>query len=135
MKILFCENCGDLVVPSVEAYRPKWCRCGGSCCWWIEPNKGEFACWSQLGKESVSIIGINNSLFTTSFPLIESEGKKLEHGCINKITIKELIDSTPDSYIFKKVESLICRFRPGFSSDTFFASKPPARLNSNPSVN
>jgi hypothetical protein len=128
MKMLFCENCGDLVVPSHEAYKPQWCRCNASCCWWINPSSGEFACWSQLGRQKVSVIGINNSLLTVPFSeSLNENDKKVEFGCIQKDAIEAIIDNTPDSYLFKQLRSLIVRFRPGYSTDTFFAqSLPPA---------
>lgn len=115
MKLLFCETCGDLVVPSARALDVRWCRCEAACCWWIDPAKGGFGCWSRVGQDAVSVVGIHNSLLTE--PLDR---------CLGEQTIRGLIDATPDSYIFKDVRSLVCRFRPGFSTDTIFAFPPPA---------
>ena len=121
MKMLLCENCGDLVVPSVTAHEAKWCRCNASCCWWINPKNGEFGCWSQLGKRAVSIVGINNMLFTEPFSKAGSD----ELGCIQQESIDRMINETPDSFLFKRLKSMIIRFRPGFTSDTIFATVPP----------
>lgn len=123
MKLLFCEACGDLVVPSAAAYEPKWCRCNASCCWWLDPKKGDFACWSQLGKNSLSVIGLNNLLLLE--PFATNEAKTSEFGCIQKPVIERMLAETDDSFLFKRVNSLVVRFRPGFSSDTVFAPNPP----------
>jgi hypothetical protein len=124
MKILFCENCGDLVIPNIQAYEPNWCRCQAACCWWIDPQKGSFACWSQFGERLVSILGINNMLLTEPFMVTENQS---EFGCIQKTAIERMLLETPDSYLFKRVNSMIIRFRPGFTSETTFATPPPAR--------
>lgn len=122
MKILFCENCGDLVVPYTEAYKARWCRCNSSCCWWIDPQRGNFACWSMMGERVVSILGINNMLLTEPFVVTESNS---EFGCIQKSAIERMLTDTPDSYLFKRLNSMIVRFRPGFSNDTVFTAPPP----------
>lgn len=122
MKLMLCEYCGDLVVPHTQAYEPKYCRCNGSCCWWINPDNGEFGCWSQMGERAVSVIGINNMLLTEPFVVTEGRG---EFGCIQKTAIERMLSETPDNYLLKRVNSMIIRFRPGFSSDTVFAKSPP----------
>lgn len=48
-----------------------------------------------------------------------------EFPAVQKDTIKRLVEETPESYLFKKVESLIVRFRPEFTNDTRFFYKPP----------
>lgn len=123
MKILFCENCGDLVVPSTEAYDAKWCRCQASCCWWLDPKKGEFGCWSQLGDQSVSIISLNNLLLLE--PFVKNSVSNKEFGCIQKEAMDRMLAQTDESHLFKRVNSLVARVRPGFGIDTVFAANPP----------
>lgn len=128
MKLLFCENCGDLVTPSKNPHFPKFCECRGSCCWWIDPKVGKFAVWSQFGQKKVSVIGIHNALLTTPYPEITNESKTVEVGCLQGATMSHLIDETPNSYLFKQLRSLIVRFRPGFSNDSIFVAQMPENL-------
>jgi len=126
VKLLFCENCADLVVPDQKPNKPTWCRCQSACCWWIDPHAGRFGCWSGEGKENVSIIGINNALLTEPFSThySESTGKTHEYGCIQKDKMERMIDETPATYLFRQIRSLIIRIRPGFSNDTIFTTPP-----------
>jgi hypothetical protein len=122
MKILFAECCGDLVVPE-SAGKIRWCRCNKACCWWEDANAGKFACHSFFGIKGCSILGINNALLTEPFVQRDSG---YEFGAIQKDVIKRLIEETPDSYLFKRVESMIVRFRPEFTNDTRFYYQLPA---------
>jgi hypothetical protein len=116
MKILFAECCGALVVPG-SGGEVSWCRCKAACCWWEDPPSGKFACHSHFGINGVSVIGIHNSLLSEMFP----NG----FGAIQKNTIKQIIEDTPETYLFKTVESLIVRFRPEFTNDTKFYHQLP----------
>jgi len=126
MKLLFAECCGDLIVPASYAHSPRWCRCGSACCWWREPLSGLFSCYSIHGEQKVSILGINNSLLYTEFPKIKNEGKETEFGAIQRNAIQEMIEQTPDHFLFKQMRSMIVRFRPGFTNDTKFEEPPKA---------
>lgn len=117
MKMLFAECCATIVVPSPVANRPRYCDCGASCCWWIEPYTGKFGCHSRTGKHSVSVIGLHNGLLQEPIPL--------QLGAMPKDTIRRLLDETPDHYLFKRVDSLVIRLRPGTTSDTFFYAELP----------
>jgi hypothetical protein len=126
MKLMFCENCGDVVTPHRQANFPKFCECNGSCCWWIDPKAGQFGVWSHAGRKGVAVIGIHNSFLTAPFPNTVNETQQMvEFGCLQRVTMEHILDDTPNSYLFKQLRSLIVKFRPGFSSDTVFATAPP----------
>lgn len=117
MKILYAECCGTLIVPDNQADTPRWCDCGKSSVWWIDPRKGILGIYSVNGIPGVSVIGLNNSLLREPFTKM-NDGR--EYGCIQGTIIKRLIEETPQSYVFKQVESLVIRVRPGFTNDVKF---------------
>lgn len=114
MKMLFAECCGSIVVPGNAAFDARSCRCGRSRCWWDDPTAGRFGCYSSLGIDAVSVLGLHNGLLRESFQAI---------GVIQGDAMRRIIDETPDNYIFKQAQSLIIRFKPGFSNDTRFIEK------------
>lgn len=122
MKLLFAECCSNLVVPHPVAYRVSWCQCRQAACWWENPDAGKLVVYTMLGKEYVSVIGIHNGFLTHQFPGHQDPqlGYR-EYGCIQGDTIKKLIDETPTSYLFKQLNSLIIKVRPGFSKDVRMA--------------
>jgi hypothetical protein len=115
--MLFAECCGSIVVPKAD-HVPNWCSCGAAACWWLNGRRGRFACYSTLGVKKVSVLGLHNGLLQAPFKTYADS--TTEYGCIQRDTIKKLVDETPSGFIFKHIESLIARMRPGFSNDTFF---------------
>lgn len=128
MKLLYCEQCGDLVVPSGTPKQARLCRCTRACIWWEDPAAGKLVVYSVSGPSSVSVIGLHNGLLTE--PFHSHREPSTEGGCERRLipgdTIARLIDETPGSYLFKQVQSLVIRIRPGYSSDTRFAGEEEA---------
>lgn len=114
MKLLHAMCCETIVVPNSEPFKENWCKCLKSCCWWENPWAGTFGCFSYNGISKVAILGLHNGLLVAHFPVFDKE-----YGCIQGSDIKAIITNTPDNFIFKQVNSLVVRFRPGFSNDTF----------------
>ena len=115
MKILFAECCGSLVVPHSEPDNPNYCKCRSACCWWDNPHTGLFACWSTLGKYYVSIIGLHNGLLADLTP---------PNSHVTKTDMEQILADTPSTYLFKTLNSLVIRFRPGFTNDTRLVTVP-----------
>jgi hypothetical protein len=124
MKLLFAECCGDIVAPNRKDTLPRHCNCGKAAVWWGNGAIGELWVWSSLGPKSVSVLGLHNSLLTQPYKQL---GEGLEFGCIQADVIREILEQTPSSYVFKQVGSLIIKVRPGFTSDIKFEDEATYR--------
>jgi hypothetical protein len=75
---------------------------------------------------------LHNGLLTEPFHTHRSDethGGNVERPLIPGQTIRRIIAETPSSYLFKTLETLIVRFRAGYSNDTRFvemANIPPS---------
>lgn len=118
MKILYAECCRELVVPDSKAMAPRFCPCGKSAVWWVDPLDGRLGVYSGYGKEMVSVIGLHNGLLAEKFKQLGDDGH--EYGCIQGDVINRMVEETPSSYLFKQVGSLVIRVRPGFTGDIEF---------------
>lgn len=123
MKIMYCESCGDLVVPHNEAYRPRWCGCTRAAVWWENPATGQLKVYHTTGKHCVSVIGIHNDLLRAPFP--KYQGSEYEHGSIQRKDMDAILEATDQHYLFKTQHSLIIRVRPGFTGDIKFTGEYP----------
>lgn len=133
MKMLFAECCADIVVPDSIPRKARWCKCHTACVWWDDPHTGKLAVFSHHGKKAMSVLGLSNDLLVIPFSTHEQpDGRIFEYGCIQGDRIKQLIEETPSSYVFKQVGSLIIRVRPGFSNDVRLASLEESWTNSKP---
>lgn len=110
MKILFAECCAALVVPDNTVGVVRWCHCGAACVSWAA--SGGLHVWSKYGLTNVSVIGLHNGLLCAAFT-----GSPLS---ITRQQIREILDGTPSTYLFKLEDSLVIRFRPGRTSDVEF---------------
>ena len=132
-KLLFCEICGDIVAPFPTANVPRYCRGGCHAVWWVDPFRGilrlyetrgrydppkegsdpNYAVWlRKRSPHAAWVLGLHNQFLHFS----QGHSKK---------TIQTILDGTPDSYIFKTVNSVIIRIRPGESNDTDWAEHLP----------
>lgn len=121
MKLLFCQDCSGLVVPSSIPDKPRFCDCERHGVWWVNPEKGILKVYDSKGqgqRESLYpreprayVIGLTNLLLTYE-------------GSINADVIQELIDEHPEFYLFKQWRSLVIKIRPGESSDTSWGRLP-----------
>lgn len=122
MKLLFCQDCGDIIAPHPQADDPRWCRCERHAVWWTDPRKGILRLhdrqyppskgWKYPGRPRAYVIGLTNALLHC-----QTEGLTAE-------TVQQLIDRHDDSYLFKRWRSLVIRIRPGESGDTGWANLP-----------
>lgn len=124
MKLLFCQDCAGLVVPLDEKNQPTRCGCRRHAVWWSDPVTGELRVFDALTKFSeirsgryhprprAYVIGLTNALLSCEQEALDAQA------------IQELIDLHPDNYMFKRVRSLVVRFRPGESGDTAWGELP-----------
>jgi hypothetical protein len=134
--MLFCLDCGDIVAPLSTARKPRFCACQRHAVWWENPATGVLRIHDTQGvfdppnpnyvggpdaqpqwqrkhpPHMAYIIGLHNRFLTW------------EKGH-SKESVAMLLDSTPDSYIFRRINSLVIRIRPGESNDTDWAERLP----------
>lgn len=124
MKLLYCQDCGDIIAPWSEALRPRWCRCARHAVWWVDPSRGVL----RLHDKYYPTAGSDDGPKTPRQPrayFIGLTNLLLRHeGIIDAKDVQEMIDAHEDTYIFKRIRSLVLRCRPGESSDTAWAPLP-----------
>src|SRR5690348_7334890 len=101
MKLLYCEDCGDIIAPWPKANRPRYCDCRSHAVWWVDPDKGILRVCATSGHPEVVkayngapagdprafVIGITNALL--KYPGDRTPSAE---------EVQELVDSHPDSY-------------------------------------
>lgn len=122
MKLMFCQECGDILAPFADANKPRWCCCGRHAVWWIDPRTGAIRLhdkkypvsegWKYPARPRAYILGITNSFLNCPLE------------CIGATEIAEIIDSHNDYYLFKRWRSCIVRIRPGEADLTAWADLP-----------
>lgn len=119
MKLMFCQDCGDVVSPSLKNHEVRWCMCGRHALWWENGATGDIRLHDAVDKQlpypkrpRAFVLGIANSLLTSPDEKMTSS------------SVQILIDAIPSKYVFKMVRSLIIRIRPGESSDSAWAHLP-----------
>jgi hypothetical protein len=116
-KLLMCQDCGDIVSPDRTAYAKRACRCGRHEVWWTDPIAGKLKVsdlhFSEYEGPRCWILGIHNGFLT--WPERHTSD-----------SIKTIVDNTSPSYLFKTLNSLIIRIRPGESNDTSYEYNRPA---------
>lgn len=110
MKLMICHDCSDFVVPA-SLPNVKFCRCARHAVWWEDAQAGTIRVYDKLSGAACWLLGIHNGLIT--YPQKSSAD-----------LIRQIIDATPDSYLFKRQQSLIVKFRPGETSDSAYAPLP-----------
>lgn len=121
MKLLYCQQCGDIIAPHPTPRQPRWCRCKRHAVWWEDPRAGTLRLHDAVGsfvipvRPRAYVIGLTNMLLG-----YDDEA----HGHITADVVNEMIDAHEDSYIFKRWRSLVIRIRPGESGDTRWAALP-----------
>lgn len=124
MKLLFAECCGDIIAPFPEPFQARSCRCRRHWVWWENPVAGvlrvcdrqavwsEDTAWIRSPKECW-IIGLHNRFLT-------------HPGRITREDVTAILAATPETYIFKRINSPVIRIRPGESNDTAYEPSIPA---------
>lgn len=118
MKLLYCEDCGDIIAPYRQASKPRDCICGRHAVWWIDPQRGILRVCDRHGAENgwpfkpgAWVLGITNLLLHMP-------------GDMTAEKVEQAIDEHEEYYLFKRFRSLIIRIRPGESGDTRYAPLP-----------
>ena len=133
MKLLYCHLCGDIIAPAPEACVPRFCRCLDHAVWWLSPMLGVLRLWYRHGQydpPNPDYNGVQPTWHRMQFsPMAYVIG--VHNGFLaderhhSASTVREHLDRTPDSYVFKRIGSLIVRVRPGESNDTDWAEALP----------
>jgi hypothetical protein len=113
MKLMFTHCCGSLVVPCYADRVARWCACQTSACWWQDIARGHLVVFSHQGAGAVSGIALHNGLLAEPVAPI---------GCVQRARLRELIDESPA--LFKYVDSMVVKYRPGFTVDCRFEPDP-----------
>lgn len=125
MKLMLCEECGDIVAPSRTDFKVRWCDCGRHAAWWENGRAGKLVLHDKVSgvldrPDSIYdgfpksgpkawVLGIHNGALT----------EKLDPGVVRRMLANSI------GFIFHDVGSLIARFRPLATNDTRWSSKLP----------
>ncbi len=132
MKLLFCQDCGDIIAPHPIDGQPRWCRCKRHAVWWKDGRAGVLRLWDAREGPVCSIGDDHGNEAPLWYPhrprgyVIGLTNMLLNYGSesINADVVKEMIDAHGDYYIFKRWRSLVIRIRPGESGDTAWSRLP-----------
>jgi hypothetical protein len=124
MKLMLCEECGDIVAPSRTDFKVRWCDCGRHAIWWENGAAGNLVLHDKaagkatpgsiydgfpVGGPRAWVLGIHNGALTEDL----------------NPSVVALMITCAKGYIFEKTGSLIARFRPLATNDTRWSSKLP----------
>jgi hypothetical protein len=97
----------------------RWCACGRHAVWWRDAYRGELSVhdqWRGLddekGRPAAFVLGLHNGWLQHPLPTLCKED------------YDQVLEETPDTYLFKKLNSVAIRIRPGHSSDTKYDELP-----------
>lgn len=114
MKLLFCEDCGDITAPNRDANVPRWCRCKRHAVWWTNPVTGDLRLHDRrAANDRGFVLGITNAFLYCPARTMDAP------------MIAAIIDRHPDYFLFKQQRSCIIRFRPGETDDSAWAPELP----------
>jgi len=126
MKLMYCEDCGDIVSPYGN-YKPRWCACGRHAVWWEDGAAGKLVLYDKVERRDCKgstydgfpmkgprawVLGIHNGALT----------EKLNPSSVSLMLI------AAKGYIFQEQGSLIARFRPLGTSDTRWSYTLPGEV-------
>lgn len=115
MKALWHAECSTIISPPADG---KWvgCRCGGAACRWRNPTRGLFEL-AERGDafRSARVIGFHNGWLLAdreagATPMASDEWER---------RTAEILEATPDSYLFKRRHCPVVIIAPGETGDTF----------------
>lgn len=124
MKLLFCEDCGDIIAPHRVDRQPRWCRCKRHAVWWEDGQKGILRLWDVIEGPREARDGIWYPRYPRAYVIGLTNYLLGWEGQIGADAVREMIDAHSDFYLFKRWRSLVIRIRPGESSDTAWARLP-----------
>lgn len=134
MKLMFCERCGELVVPSAKPRQYRPCYCGHHAVWWEDPQLGILRVYDATRNittrtmadpegEEYEYTGPPDGWASTVW-IIGLHNQWMMHQLSGRKAIDAVLSQTPDSYIFKRDGSIAIKIRPGQSSDTAYDDLP-----------
>lgn len=156
MKVLYCQQCGDITAPNPVALVPKWCRCGRHAIWWVNPLTGIVRVHDQEGPSTGPalynvtgwVLGITNAFLNPRLGVspvweraaakaLETDvgihrgnvaGPPYDRTKMGAEDIQRIIDEHDEHYLFKTLRSCIVRIKPGESSDSAYSELPPGQV-------
>jgi hypothetical protein len=121
MKLMFCQECGSLVVPG-EDMEAKWCNCGRHAVWWRDGRRGLISFYDKRHvdypgyQQRAYLIGINNALLRAD-EIFDAKA------------YRELAAACGPSYLFHTYESNIVRAKPGNTNDSRWETSLPGQAS------
>lgn len=143
-KLMFCGACGDMVAPGQVDMRARWCHCGRHAVWWRDGRRGLLSVHDRLFPErnggaggKAWVIGLHNMLTMMGGSTADPNSRWCTPNEVgdpptdgNLLTrkkwVEQALEDTPDTYLFKRVNSLVIRIAPGYSGDTRWDAVVPA---------
>lgn len=128
-KLLFCIECGDMVMPYAEMKKPRWCRCGRHAIWWMIPTMGILEVYDKqrpteggnpMWKSACRVIGIHNEFLQRCITTSEKD-KHLTY----RERWKDILEDTSDHYLFKSWETPMVIIMVGMTGDISWADNVP----------
>ncbi|MDE2021206.1 MAG: hypothetical protein KGJ13_12795 [Patescibacteria group bacterium] len=124
MKLLFCEDCQDIIAPYAIKDVPRWCRCKRHAVWWDNPLSGHLVLYDKIERRNAP-----DSIYH-GFPM---QGPKAWVIGLHNAVLRESLSAeatkrhieAADGYLFKTRGSLIIKLRPLESNDTRWAFELP----------
>lgn len=113
MKLLYCQDCGDILAPYREANKVRTCLCGRHSVTWDDPTTGAISLCDNSSTTGEPILEPRAWLLGVTNTFLGYPGEWM-----GKKDIEDIIESHPDYYLFKSIGSCIVRFRPGAASMT-----------------
>lgn len=124
MKLMFCQDCGSLVVPDRDDGVARSCHCGRHSVWWRNGAAGLISFHDLYATELTAarpypskprawMIGIDNGLLLHHAEQLTAEDYRF------------LAEACPSSYLFNTMGSAIIRVRPGETNDSRWEAKLP----------
>ncbi len=120
MKLLYCQDCGDIVAPFREARKIRNCVCGRHAVWWEDPLGGVLRAHDRQGREGwpgkearAWVLGVTNTFLEFPWTMKAED-------------VDQVIDAHGPTYLFRQRRNCIIRIRPGETGDTRWDSLPTA---------
>lgn len=121
-KLLYCENCGDIIMPFPSRRVPRWCRCERHAIWWTK--EGFVRVYDKLdigAKEPACfVMGLLNTFLKIGrhddpWPDVTEPEK-----------VRKIIQALGSEYqIFKDWQSVIVKSRPGVIPQIQYSKELP----------
>lgn len=128
MKLLYCQDCGDIVAPARANFKVRWCDCGRHAVWWENGAAGKLVVHDKIKGDSHKGSGSHYEGFPN-----DGDPRAWVLGLHNAVLMADrltaddtraLIDAA-DGYLFKTRGSLVIKLRPLESNDTRWSSRLP----------